>query len=82
MLSQYAGTEIPGKVITGMPEATEGKMKQGGRLEEDGLISIARQSLVSGKREKLLQSLTINLDSLLAQPLADDLTIVCATRLE
>ena len=57
-------------------------MKQGGRLEEEGLISIARQSLDTGKREKLIQSLTVKLDSILAQPLVDDLTIVCATRLE
>jgi hypothetical protein len=57
-------------------------MKQGGRLEEEGLIGIARQSLESGKREKLIQTLTVELDSILAQPLADDLTIVCATRLE
>ena len=84
--STYENRELPfpkgASLLLYSDAATEGKMKQGGRLEEEGLISIARQSLDTGKREKLIQSLTVKLDSILAQPLADDLTIVCATRLE
>lgn len=84
--STYENHELPfpkgASLLLYSDAATEGKMKQGGRLEEEGLIDIARQSLETGKREKLIQSLTVKLDSILAQPLTDDLTIVCATRLE
>ncbi len=62
--------------------ATEGKTRQGDRLEEEGLIRVAQQVLKVCERETFIKALTKELNSVLVQPLADDLTIVCATRLE
>ena len=60
--------------------ATEGKMRQGGRLQEEGLIRVARRTLKPSNRLNLVKALTEELNAVLNQPLADDLTIVCATR--
>ena len=59
---------------------TEGKLKLGGRLEEAGLIEVVQHCIKSGARDSLVNSLTIKLDEILDHPMADDLTIVCATR--
>jgi serine phosphatase RsbU (regulator of sigma subunit) len=61
---------------------TEGKTKNGGRLNEEGLISIVNTTLQSGQRENLVSSLAKKLNQSLAQPLADDLTIISITRLD
>jgi serine phosphatase RsbU (regulator of sigma subunit)/ABC-type amino acid transport substrate-binding protein len=60
---------------------TEGKMKNGERLGEAGLVGVVTACLQEAPREHLVQGLTARLDGLLAQPLEDDLTIVSTTRL-
>ena len=84
--STYENRELPFPVGASLllysDAATEGKMKQGGRLEEDGLIRVTRQCLETGNRKNLVKTLKETLDTVLDQPLADDLTIVCATRLK
>ena len=84
--STYENRELPFPVGASLllysDAATEGKMKQGGRLEEEGLITVTRQCLETSNRENLVKTLKQTLDTVLDQPLADDLTIVCATRLK
>jgi serine phosphatase RsbU (regulator of sigma subunit) len=60
---------------------TEGKMHNGERLEEAGLIRVVSECLSDVPRESLVQALTGRLDRLLEQPLVDDLTIVSTTRM-
>lgn len=60
---------------------TEGKTKNGSRLEEAGLIEVVSACLQDTPRQDLVQALTLRLDELLDMPLADDLTIVCTTRM-
>ena len=82
--SAYEDRELPfppGSTLLLYSDAvTEGKLQRGGRLEEQGLIGVACSCLQQVPRGNLVQALTQRLDELLAQPLADDLTIVCATR--
>jgi serine phosphatase RsbU (regulator of sigma subunit)/ABC-type amino acid transport substrate-binding protein len=59
---------------------TEGKTRDGDRLEEKGVISLAARCLKMAPREQLVRSITGELNKVLRMPLADDLTIVCATR--
>jgi sigma-B regulation protein RsbU (phosphoserine phosphatase) len=59
---------------------TEGKTRDGDRLEEMGVISVAARCLKMAPREQLVRSITGELNRILRMPLADDLTIVCATR--
>ena len=59
---------------------TEGKTRDGDRLEEKGVISVATRCLKMAPREQLVRSITGELNKVLRMPLADDLTIVCATR--
>jgi len=59
---------------------TEGKTKQGERLNEEGLIDVMRTCFQSGQRQSLIEILAKKLDELLEQPLADDLTVICITR--
>ncbi|MGD8312218.1 MAG: SpoIIE family protein phosphatase [Gammaproteobacteria bacterium] len=82
--STYENRELPfphGATLLLYSDAvTEGKMKQGRRLGESGLIDVLQHCLKTGVHENLVTALTEKLDELLDQPLTDDLTIVCATR--
>ena len=59
---------------------TEGKTPDGDRLEEQGVINVAAGCLKMAPREQLVTSIAEELNKILKMPLADDLTIVCATR--
>ncbi len=59
---------------------TEGKKRDGVRLEERGLIDVAVSCLKMAPREQLVKSIAGELNRIFHMPLADDLTIVCATR--
>jgi serine phosphatase RsbU (regulator of sigma subunit) len=59
---------------------TEGKTRDGVRLEEKGLISVAVRCLKMAPRVQLVKSIAGELNRIFSMPLADDLTIVCATR--
>jgi len=59
---------------------TEGKTRDGARLEERGLINVAVRCLKNAPREQLVRSIAGELNRIFRMPLADDLTIVCATR--
>jgi serine phosphatase RsbU (regulator of sigma subunit)/ABC-type amino acid transport substrate-binding protein len=59
---------------------TEGKTRGGSRLEERGLIEVAVRCLETAPREELVRSIAGELNRIFDMPLADDLTIVCATR--
>jgi len=59
---------------------TEGKTRDGSRLEEKGLINVAVRCLQMAPREQLVKSIAGELNRIFRMPLADDLTIVCATR--
>ena len=59
---------------------TEGKTRDGDRLGEQGVIDVAARCLKMAPREQLVISIAGELNKILRMPLADDLTIVCATR--
>jgi serine phosphatase RsbU (regulator of sigma subunit)/ABC-type amino acid transport substrate-binding protein len=59
---------------------TEGKTREGSRLEEKGLVNVAMRCLQTAPREQLVKSIAGELNRIFKMPLADDLTIVCATR--
>ena len=59
---------------------TEGKTRDGDRLGEQGVINVAARCLKMAPREQLVISIAGELNKILRMPLADDLTIVCATR--
>jgi serine phosphatase RsbU (regulator of sigma subunit)/ABC-type amino acid transport substrate-binding protein len=59
---------------------TEGKTRDGDRLEETGVINVAARCLRMAPSEQLVISIAEELNKILRMPLADDLTIVCATR--
>ena len=83
--STYENLQLPFPVGASLllysDAVTEGKMPDGRRLEEAGLIQVLIDCLKDRPRENLVETLTARLDSLLDQPLADDLTIVSTTRL-
>jgi serine phosphatase RsbU (regulator of sigma subunit) len=82
--SSYENRELPfplgASLLLYSDAITEGKTRRGERLGEDGLIELAVKCLRNFQRETLVAALTDRLDEILNQPLADDLTIVCATR--
>ena len=82
--STYENRELPfplgASLLLYSDAITEGKTLRGDRLGESGLIDLANQCLRTYQRETLVAALTGKLDEILNQPLADDLTIVCATR--
>ena len=82
--STYENREMPfppgASLLLYSDAVTEGKTLRGERLGEKGLIDLVSGCLRSYQRETLVTALTGKLDELLNQPLADDLTIVCATR--
>jgi sigma-B regulation protein RsbU (phosphoserine phosphatase) len=82
--SSYENRELPfplgASLLLYSDAITEGKGLRGERLGEGGLINLASQCLRTSQRENLVVALTEKLDEILNQPLADDLTIVCATR--
>jgi serine phosphatase RsbU (regulator of sigma subunit)/ABC-type amino acid transport substrate-binding protein len=82
--SAYENRELPfplgASLVLYSDAVTEGKTRRGERLGENGLIDLASKCLRSYQRETLVMALTGKLDEILNQPLADDLTIVCATR--
>jgi serine phosphatase RsbU (regulator of sigma subunit)/ABC-type amino acid transport substrate-binding protein len=83
--STYENHELPfpigASLLLYSDAVTEGKMKNGGRLEEAGLIQVVIDCLADAPRGNLVQALTARLDRLLELPLADDLTIVSTTRM-
>jgi serine phosphatase RsbU (regulator of sigma subunit) len=82
--STYENRELPfplgASLLLYSDAITEGKTLRGDRLGESGLIDLASKCLKTYQRETLVVALTGKLDEILNQPLADDLTIVCATR--
>jgi serine phosphatase RsbU (regulator of sigma subunit) len=82
--STYENRELPfplgASLLLYSDAITEGKTRHGERLGEHGLIELAVRCLRNFQRETLVAALTERLDEILNQPLADDLTIVCATR--
>ena len=82
--STYENRELPfprGSTLLLYSDAiTEGKTRNGDRLEEQGLIEVAVRCLQAAPREELVRSITGELNRIFDMPLADDLTIVCATR--
>jgi serine phosphatase RsbU (regulator of sigma subunit) len=83
--STYESRELPFPVGASLllysDAVTEGKMSNGERLGEAGLIRVVSECLQNTPRESLVQALTARLDRLLDLPLADDLTIVSTTRM-
>jgi serine phosphatase RsbU (regulator of sigma subunit)/ABC-type amino acid transport substrate-binding protein len=82
--SSYENRELPfplgASLLLYSDAITEGKTRLGERLGEVGLIDLAVKCLRTSQRETLVVALTEILDEILNLPLADDLTIVCATR--
>ena len=82
--SRYENREMPfplgASLLLYSDAVTEGKTRRGERLGETGLIDMTSKCLRTTQRETLVMALTGELDEILNQPLADDLTIVCATR--
>jgi sigma-B regulation protein RsbU (phosphoserine phosphatase) len=82
--SSYENRELPfplgASLLLYSDAITEGKSLHGERLGESGLIDLASKCLRTSQRESLVAALTGKLDGILNQPVADDLTIVCATR--
>jgi serine phosphatase RsbU (regulator of sigma subunit) len=82
--SSYENRELPfplgASLLLYSDAITEGKSLRGERLGEGGLIDLASKCLRTSQRETLVVALTGKLDEILNQPVADDLTIVCATR--
>jgi serine phosphatase RsbU (regulator of sigma subunit) len=82
--STYENRELPfplgASLLLYSDAITEGKSLRGERLGESGLIELASKCLRTSQRESLVAALTGKLDEILNQPVADDLTIVCATR--
>lgn len=83
--STYENRELPFPVGASLllysDAVTEGKMPNGERLGEAGLIRVVSECLQDTPCETLVQALTARLDHLLDLPLADDLTIVSTTRM-
>ena len=82
--STYENRELPfalgASLLLYSDAITEGKTRRGERLGEEGLIDLAVKCLRTSQRETLVVALTEKLDEIFHLPLADDLTIVCATR--
>jgi serine phosphatase RsbU (regulator of sigma subunit) len=82
--SSYENRELPfplgASLLLYSDAITEGKTLRGERLGESGLIDLAIKCLRISQRETLVVALTGKLEEILNLPLADDLTIVCATR--
>jgi serine phosphatase RsbU (regulator of sigma subunit) len=82
--SGYENRELPfpqgSSLLLYSDAITEGKTRDGDRLGERGLINVAANCLKMVPREQLVRSIAGELDNILRMPLADDLTIVCATR--
>jgi serine phosphatase RsbU (regulator of sigma subunit)/ABC-type amino acid transport substrate-binding protein len=82
--STYENRELPfprgSSLLLYSDAITEGKTRSGSRLEESGLISVASRCLKMASREQLVTSIAKELNNIFSMPLADDLTIVCATR--
>jgi serine phosphatase RsbU (regulator of sigma subunit)/ABC-type amino acid transport substrate-binding protein len=82
--STYENRELPfplgASLLLYSDAITEGKTPGGDRLGESGLIELATKCLRTSQRESLVVALAEKLDGILNLPLADDLTIVCATR--
>jgi len=82
--STYENRELPfprgSSLLLYSDAITEGKTRGGSRLEERGLISVARRCLKMAPREQLVKSIAKELNRIFRMPLTDDLTIVCATR--
>ena len=82
--STYENRELPfplgASLLLYSDAITEGKTPEGDRLGESGLIELATKCLRTSQRESLVVALAEKLDGILNLPLADDLTIVCATR--
>ncbi len=82
--SSYENRELPfpqgSSLLLYSDAITEGKTRDGDRLEERGVINVAVRCLKMAPREQLVKSIAGELSEILRMPLADDLTIVCATR--
>jgi serine phosphatase RsbU (regulator of sigma subunit)/ABC-type amino acid transport substrate-binding protein len=82
--STYENRELPfprgSSLLLYSDAITEGKTRDGDRLQERGVISVAVRCLKMAPREQLVRSVAGELNKILRLPLADDLTIVCATR--
>jgi serine phosphatase RsbU (regulator of sigma subunit)/ABC-type amino acid transport substrate-binding protein len=82
--STYENRELPfpmgSSLLLYSDAITEGKTRDGDRLQERGVISVAVRCLKMAPREQLIRSVTEELNKVLKLPLTDDLTIVCATR--
>ena len=82
--STYENRELPfpkgSSLLLYSDAITEGKTPDGDRLEEQGVINVAAGCLKMAPREQLVTSIAEELNKILKMPLADDLTIVCATR--
>jgi sigma-B regulation protein RsbU (phosphoserine phosphatase) len=80
----YENRELPfppgSSLLLCSDAVTEGKTRDGERLGERGLISVAMRCLQGAAREELIKAVSGELNRVLSMPLADDLTIVCATR--
>jgi sigma-B regulation protein RsbU (phosphoserine phosphatase) len=83
--SGYEAHELPFPVGASLllysDAVTEGRMRDGARLGEEGLVRLVGECLRNTTREELVRVLTTRLDGLLEQPMADDLTIICTTRM-
>jgi serine phosphatase RsbU (regulator of sigma subunit)/ABC-type amino acid transport substrate-binding protein len=82
--STYENRELPfprgSSLLLYSDAITEGKTRDGDRLQERGLISVAVRCLQMAPREQLVKSIAGELNRIFHMPLTDDLTIVCATR--
>ena len=82
--STYENRELPfpmgSSLLLYSDAITEGKTRDGDRLQERGVISVAVRCLKMAPREQLVRSVAGELNKILRLPLTDDLTIVCATR--
>jgi len=82
--SSYENRELPFpqgcSLLLYSDAITEGKTLDGDRLKERGVINVAARCLKMAPREQLVISIAGELNKILRMPLADDLTIVCATR--
>jgi len=82
--SKYENRELPFpqgcSLLLYSDAITEGKTRDGDRLQERGVISVAVRCLKMAPREDLVRSIAGELNKILRMPLTDDLTIVCATR--
>jgi sigma-B regulation protein RsbU (phosphoserine phosphatase) len=82
--STYENRELPfprgSSLLLYSDAITEGKTRDGERLQERGVIDLAVRCLHMGPHEQLVRSFDRELNRIFRMPLTDDLTIVCATR--